>query len=215
VANLIQIAAKNGNYLLNVAPGPTGQWASSAVNVLTKLASWYSSTGEAITATEPIWPYQMGAVYTTASTTENAIYINLPASAPDRSDNPEVMGTWRDNAALNLPWLRPSLLKGSIASITKLGSSERVKYSCNDSVGVIIDDASPQPWNCSLFDCDCEKEAVYYNIDGGTNFGCAPLEAQTWWLGHNCDILGPQPGPHPGCDGPTTLSTAYKIMFTA
>eukprot|EP00041_Stephanoeca_diplocostata_P014083 m.252938 g.252938 ORF g.252938 m.252938 type:complete len:584 (+) comp19572_c0_seq2:48-1799(+) len=240
LANLVLLTAKGGNYLMNVAPGPNGVWAPTAVSVLQTLAKWFSANGEALTNTRPIWPFQRENVFVTASTVTQAMYVIVPSIVPDASLNHDHTSVptgsplgkhnrsravfseafqklqWDDEASLTLPWIRPSLLNGTLRKIELLSAPETtVQFTINDTVGVVISNAGLPPpapmFNCSLFGCSCQKEAVYYNIDGGKDFGCAPPAAQAWWKTNDCEVLGPQPGPHPGCEGPTNLGVVFKF----
>jgi len=69
------------------------------------------------------------------------------------------------------------------------------------------------PFNCSAFGCTCKGMADFYGVGakGGGAWGCAPADAQTWWVteavpceqpGYSCcaasDYTKNQP-PFPGC----------------
>ncbi len=82
LGNVVALAAKGGNYLLNVAPGPTGEWPQSAIDVLEELAVWFKDNGEAIHDTSPIYPFQQGGVYYTSSTNGRNLYAIVPQSQP-------------------------------------------------------------------------------------------------------------------------------------
>ena len=90
LSNLMMLCAKNGNYLMNVAPTPTGVWPPSALLTLHELADWFSINAEAIHGTRPVWPYQMimrgSDVFLTGSASEQAIYVLIPAVAPDHAE---------------------------------------------------------------------------------------------------------------------------------
>lgn len=57
---LIDIVAKGGNLLLNVAPGPDGQWQDGAYRLLGEYADWMRVNSEAIYGTVPLPPYRSG-----------------------------------------------------------------------------------------------------------------------------------------------------------
>jgi alpha-L-fucosidase len=53
VRNLIDIASKGGNYLLNIGPMATGEVPPAEVECLQKMGEWLSVNGESIYATRP------------------------------------------------------------------------------------------------------------------------------------------------------------------
>jgi alpha-L-fucosidase len=85
---LIDIVAKGGNLLLNIAPSPEGTWQTDAYDRLEKIGAWLQVNGEAIYATRPIEPYAADQVRFTQHKdgTVFAIYLaseqegSLPAS---------------------------------------------------------------------------------------------------------------------------------------
>jgi alpha-L-fucosidase len=59
---LVDIVAKGGNLLLNIAPGPKGQWHDEAYQLLEEVGEWLDVNGEAIYETRTIEPYKSGNV---------------------------------------------------------------------------------------------------------------------------------------------------------
>jgi alpha-L-fucosidase len=55
---LVDIVAKNGNLLLNVAPSPEGDWHDEAYSRLTEIGKWIDVNGESIYGTKPLAPYR-------------------------------------------------------------------------------------------------------------------------------------------------------------
>ncbi|MCF7567848.1 alpha-L-fucosidase [Sabulilitoribacter arenilitoris] len=55
---LIDIVAKGGNLLLNIAPSPEGEWQEGAYNLLKSYSSWMKINSESIYNTKPIAPYK-------------------------------------------------------------------------------------------------------------------------------------------------------------
>jgi alpha-L-fucosidase len=74
VHTLVDIVAKGGNFLLNVAPGPTGELDAEAYDRLRELGEWMSLNGEAIYATRPLAPYKEGKVCLTQKKDGKTIY---------------------------------------------------------------------------------------------------------------------------------------------
>ena len=73
---LTDIISKNGNLLLNVGPGPDGEWDSLAYNRLEAIGKWMKTNGEAVYDTEadPNLPRQGKWAFTKKGTSIYAIY---------------------------------------------------------------------------------------------------------------------------------------------
>ena len=59
---LVDIVAKGGNLLLNIAPGPEGQWHEGAYEMLQEMGAWMDINSEAIYGTRAIAPYKSGKI---------------------------------------------------------------------------------------------------------------------------------------------------------
>lgn len=55
---LVDIVAKGGNLLLNIAPSPKGEWQQGAYHLLKEYADWMKVNSSAIYGTKPIAPYK-------------------------------------------------------------------------------------------------------------------------------------------------------------
>ncbi|MFI1744248.1 alpha-L-fucosidase [Thalassobellus sediminis] len=55
---LIDVVAKGGNLLLNVAPGPDGEWQEGAYDLLAAYGDWIKVNGTGIYNTKPIAPFK-------------------------------------------------------------------------------------------------------------------------------------------------------------
>lgn len=55
---LVDVVAKNGNLLLNIGPGPDGQWHKVATERLAEIGKWMRVNGESIYGTKPFAPYR-------------------------------------------------------------------------------------------------------------------------------------------------------------
>lgn len=78
VETLVKIISLGGNYLLNIAPGPNGDFDQVAYERLQELSSWIAINESAIYATRTIAPYQEGEYYYTRSkdyTTINVFHL--------------------------------------------------------------------------------------------------------------------------------------------
>ena len=80
---LVDIVAKGGNLLLNIAPGPDGKWHDEAYELLEKIGAWMSVNGEAIYGTRAIAPYKDGKVCLTKKGDDLVYAIYLPDENED------------------------------------------------------------------------------------------------------------------------------------
>jgi len=64
---LVDVAAKGGNLLLNVGPGPDGEWDPAAYDRLAGIGAWTAVNGEALYGTRAVAPYKSGPVCYTRS----------------------------------------------------------------------------------------------------------------------------------------------------
>ncbi len=73
---LVDIVAKGGNLLLNIAPGPKGQWHPQAYTLLKQIGNWMKINSEAIYDTRPMPPYKENNIcFTQKDKTFFAIYL--------------------------------------------------------------------------------------------------------------------------------------------
>jgi len=110
---LVDIVAKGGNLLLNIAPTPEGDWQQGAYDLLNEYAAWMKVNAEAIYNSKPMAPYKEENICMTQQDNRSSYFfymaketeLQIPAEIIIKSHNP---------------------LKG--ATITLLGSSENLKY---------------------------------------------------------------------------------------
>ncbi|GAB3175784.1 alpha-L-fucosidase [Telluribacter humicola] len=82
VHTLVDIVAKGGNLLLNVAPGPDGEWHDEAYQRLEEIGTWIKVNGEGIYGTTPVAPYRQGKwAFTQKGDTKYAFYMAEPGEA--------------------------------------------------------------------------------------------------------------------------------------
>ncbi|MGV8094051.1 MAG: alpha-L-fucosidase [Mangrovibacterium sp.] len=55
---LLQVVSRGGNYLLNIGPGPEGDWHPAAYERLKEIGAWMKINSACIYGTEPVAPYQ-------------------------------------------------------------------------------------------------------------------------------------------------------------
>jgi alpha-L-fucosidase len=87
---LVDIVAKGGNLLLNIAPGPEGQWHDGAYEMLEEMGRWMEVNNEAIYGTRAIAPFKSGKVCFTNKPDE-AIYAIYLADEREMSMPSEIL----------------------------------------------------------------------------------------------------------------------------
>jgi alpha-L-fucosidase len=89
VSLLVKIVSRGGNLLMNIGPGPDGDWDPIAYQRLSQIGDWIKVNGEAIYGSTSIAPYSEGNVFYTKSKSSNTIYafnlsdqdqVKLPAT---------------------------------------------------------------------------------------------------------------------------------------
>ena len=71
---LVDIVAKGGNLLFNIAPGPEGQWHDEAYRLLEEMGEWMKVNSDAIYGTRALAPYKEGKVCISKKG-ENTLYL--------------------------------------------------------------------------------------------------------------------------------------------
>ena len=115
VETLIKIISRGGNYLLNIAPGPNGDYDKAAYDRLNEISTWMESNQSAVFATRAIAPYHVGDYYYTKSKDNKIINVfHIQENATNYV------------APKSFEFELPNSAK--IKNITLLGSKEKVKY---------------------------------------------------------------------------------------
>lgn len=71
---LVKIVSRGGNFLLNIGPGPDGDWDPVAYSRLEEIGKWIAINGEGIYNSKPIAPYSTDNIYYTQSKDGKSIY---------------------------------------------------------------------------------------------------------------------------------------------
>jgi alpha-L-fucosidase len=71
---LIKIVSRGGNFLLNIGPGPDGDWDSAAYNRLREIGEWMKINSQAIYNSKPMAPYSEQNIFFTQSDDGKSIY---------------------------------------------------------------------------------------------------------------------------------------------
>ena len=119
---LVKIVSRGGNFLLNIGPGPDGDWDPVAYTRLEEIGNWMQVNGEAIYNSKPIAPYSQDNIYYTQSKDGKNVFAFLLSEA-DKVTLP---------AKLNLQGLT------GVSEVTMLGSKSKLKWK-NENGNVVID----------------------------------------------------------------------------
>jgi len=74
---LVDVVAKGGNLLLNIAPSPEGEWQQGAYDLLEEYGNWMKVNNTAIYATKPIAPYKQKNICMTQNKEGNVFLFYL------------------------------------------------------------------------------------------------------------------------------------------
>jgi len=70
---LVKIVSRGGNFLLNIGPGPNGDFDPVAYDRLKAVGEWMKINGNAIYATQPVAPYSSDNIFFTKNKKDNSI----------------------------------------------------------------------------------------------------------------------------------------------
>jgi alpha-L-fucosidase len=127
VRNLIDIASKGGNYLLNVGPKPDGTFPQESIDILKGMGDWMKVNSESIygTTASPFAPVAWGRITKKQSKGNTVLYLHV--------------FDWPKDGKLMTP-----ALNNSLVSVSLLGSKEKIKAeSKNGAVEIKLPDAAP------------------------------------------------------------------------
>jgi alpha-L-fucosidase len=127
VRNLIDIASKGGNYLLNVGPKPDGTFPQESIDILKGMGEWMKINGESIygTTASPFAPVAWGRITKKENKGNTILYLHV--------------FDWPKDGKLMTP-----ALNNSLVSVSLLGSKEKIKAeSKNGTVEIKLPDAAP------------------------------------------------------------------------
>lgn len=71
---LVKIVSRGGNFLLNIGPGPDGDWDPEAYERLLEIGKWMQLNGEGIYNSRPVAPYSVENMFFTRSNDEKYTY---------------------------------------------------------------------------------------------------------------------------------------------
>jgi len=134
---LIDIVAKGGNLLYNIAPGPDGRWPEGAYDLLQAMGDWIKVNGEAIYSTRAIAPYKTENICLSQQKDTKAVYA-IYLEQEDGSGLPESFTVKGIKAAKN-------------AKLTMLGAKGTLKWqNTEDGIKVFVPASIRKNLPCDL-----------------------------------------------------------------
>ncbi|QOD60487.1 alpha-L-fucosidase [Polaribacter haliotis] len=113
IHTLVDVVAKGGNLLLNVAPSPEGEWQQGAYDLLQEFGDWMDVNSAAIYETKPIEPFKENNICMTQNKKENVFLFYLAEEGEDKMPSEIIVKS-----------INPK--KGT--KISMLGSNKRLKW---------------------------------------------------------------------------------------
>jgi len=110
---LIDVVAKGGNLLLNIAPSPEGEWQQGACDLLEEYGNWMKVNNSAIYNTKPIAPFKENNICMTQNKNGNVFLFYLAEEGENKIPSEIIVKS-----------IEPK--KGT--KITMLGSKKRLKW---------------------------------------------------------------------------------------
>jgi alpha-L-fucosidase len=117
---LIKIVSRGGNLLMNIGPGPDGDWDPVAYSRLQQIGDWIKINGEGIYNSTSIAPYSEGNIYYTKASGNNTIYAFVTSAKDVVTLPPDINLHLKD---IN-----------KVKSVTLLGSGKKFKWTANKGV---------------------------------------------------------------------------------
>jgi len=87
---LIKIVSRGGNFLMNIGPGPDGDWDPEAYKRLADIGKWIKINGEGIYASKAVAPYSAGDIFFTQTNFGSDEYAFLLSKNNDVAFEPVV-----------------------------------------------------------------------------------------------------------------------------
>ena len=119
---LVDVVAKGGNLLLNIAPGPDGTWQQGAYDLLKEYGDWMKVNSEAIYNSRPIEPYKENNICMTEQKDGTVYFIYLAKEGENKMP-----------AEIRITSHKPA----NRAKVTLLGYSKKLKWK-SDGDGFVV-----------------------------------------------------------------------------
>ncbi len=122
IHTLVDVVAKGGNLLLNIAPDPDGKWQQGAYNLLKTYGDWMKINSEAIYNSKPIAPYKESNICMTKQD-DGTVYFIYLAKEDEETMPAEIKITSHQPAKR--------------AKVILLGASKKLKWK-SDGEGFVV-----------------------------------------------------------------------------
>ncbi|HMG10598.1 MAG TPA: alpha-L-fucosidase [Mucilaginibacter sp.] len=136
---LVKIVSRGGNLLMNIGPGPDGDWDPVAYERLQGISAWMKINGEGIYSSKSVAPYSTGNIYYTKAKNDKAIYAFMLA------DQNKVVLPATISVKVNKP-----------KKVTLLGSKQHLKWK-QQGDGIVINIPVSLQQNSGLNEAACFK----------------------------------------------------------
>lgn len=136
---LVKIVSRGGNLLMNIGPGPDGDWDPVAYERLKGISTWMKINGEGIYNSKSVAPYSTGNIFYTKAKNDKAIYAFMLS----------------DQEKVTLP-ATVSIKAGKPRKIILLGSKQNLKWKQQNDEVIISIPAGLQK-NSGLSEAACFK----------------------------------------------------------
>ncbi|MGF7037085.1 alpha-L-fucosidase [Mucilaginibacter lappiensis] len=136
---LVKIVSRGGNLLMNIGPGPDGDWDPVAYERLQGISAWMKINGEGIYSSKSVAPYSTGNIYYTKAKNDKAIYAFMLA------DQNKVVLPATISVKVNKP-----------KRVTLLGSKQHLKWK-QQGDGIVISIPAGLQQNSGLNEAACFK----------------------------------------------------------
>jgi len=120
---LVKIVSRGGNFLLNIGPGPDGDWDPVAYSRLKDMGKWMAINGEGIYNSKPLPPYSTDNIYYTQSKDGKSKYAFYLSEA--------------ESVSLPGQVVLKNVATGNGSEISLLGSNVKLKWKTDGNNTVI------------------------------------------------------------------------------
>jgi alpha-L-fucosidase len=116
---LVKVVSRGGNFLMNIGPGPDGDWDPEAYKRLAGIGAWMKINGEGIYNSRAVAPYSSDQVYYTKNKDKNTVYAFLLA----------------EQETVALPSSLDIALTGikKVKKVSLLGYNQKLSWKSNDA----------------------------------------------------------------------------------